>query len=88
MDMTQTSLFSWDAVEARSDLDRLKLVHAHLPDERLVQYPEVMRGQGRDDYLVLAGAADRGDRLDPVAHANADRSGQGTRGWRLPVISY
>ena len=30
--MTQTNLFSWDALEARSDLDRLKLVRDHLPD--------------------------------------------------------
>jgi len=52
--MTQTNLFSWDAIEARSDLDRLKLVVDHLPDERLVQYLEVMRAHGRDDYPVRA----------------------------------
>jgi hypothetical protein len=52
--MTQTNLFSWNALEARSDLDRLKLVLDHLPDERLVQYLEVMRGHGRDDYPVRA----------------------------------
>jgi hypothetical protein len=52
--MTQMNLFSWDAIEARSDLDRLKLVLDHLPDERLVQYLEVMRGRGRDDYPVQA----------------------------------
>lgn len=47
-------LFSWDAVEARSDLDRLVLVRDHLPDERIVQYLEVMRGRGRDDDPVRA----------------------------------
>ena len=47
-------LFDWDAVEARSDLDRFFLVRDHLPDERLVQYLEVMRGQGRNDYPVRA----------------------------------
>lgn len=52
--MTPTNLFSWDAVEARSDLDRLKLVLDPLPDERLVQYLEVMRSHGRDDYPVRA----------------------------------
>ncbi|WP_280818864.1 hypothetical protein [Thiorhodococcus minor] len=31
--MVQSSLFSWDALEARSDLDRLHLVRDHLPDE-------------------------------------------------------
>jgi hypothetical protein len=50
----EQSLFSWDAVEARSDLDRLVLVRDHLPDERIVQYLEVMRGHGRDDYPVRA----------------------------------
>ena len=47
-------LFDWDAVEARSDLDRFFLLRDHLPDERLVQYLEVMRGQGRNDYPVQA----------------------------------
>jgi hypothetical protein len=52
--IAQTNLFSWDAIEARSDLDRLRLVVDHLPDERLVQYLEVMRAHGRDDYPVRA----------------------------------
>ena len=52
MTMTQTNLFSWDAIEARSDLDRLRLAIDHLPDERLVQYLEVMRQHGRNDYPV------------------------------------
>jgi hypothetical protein len=34
--MVQTNLFSWNAIEARSDLDRLKLVIDHLPAARLV----------------------------------------------------
>jgi len=42
--VTQTNLFSWDALETRSDLDRLKLVLDHLPDARLVQYS---RGHAR-----------------------------------------
>jgi hypothetical protein len=52
--IAQTNLFSWDAIEPRSDLDRLRLVVDHLPDERLVQYLEVMRAHGRDDYPVRA----------------------------------
>jgi len=52
--MTQTNLFSWDALEGCCDLDRLKLVRDHLPDERLVRYLEAMRGHGRDDYPVRA----------------------------------
>jgi len=48
------SLFTWRDVEARSDLERFYLVRDHLPDEQLVQYLEVMRGRGRDDYPVRA----------------------------------
>ena len=50
----ELSLFDWRAVDARSDLDRFYLVRDHLPDAELVQYLEVMRGQGRDDYPVRA----------------------------------
>jgi hypothetical protein len=50
----EPSLFSWQDVEARSDLDRFYLVRDHLPDAQIVQYLEVMRGQGRDDYPVQA----------------------------------
>jgi hypothetical protein len=50
----EPSLFNWRDIAARSDLDRLSLVRDHLPDARLVQYLEVMRGQGRDDYPVAA----------------------------------
>lgn len=54
MAMTQAPLFSWDAVEARSDLDRFFLVRDHLPDEAIVQALEAQRGQGRDDFPVRA----------------------------------
>jgi hypothetical protein len=52
--IAQKNLFSWDAIDARSDLDRLRVVIDHLRDERLVQYLEVMPGHGRDDYPVRA----------------------------------
>jgi hypothetical protein len=50
----EPSLFSWQDVEARSDLDRFYLVRDHLPDEQIVQYLEVMRGNGRDEFPVRA----------------------------------
>jgi hypothetical protein len=48
------SLFSWDAVEARSDLDRFYFVRDQLPDEAIIAALEVKRGQGRNDYPVRA----------------------------------
>jgi hypothetical protein len=52
--MTQiaAALFAWDAVEARSDLERFFLVRDHLPDGDLIAALEAKRGQGRDDYHV------------------------------------
>lgn len=47
-------LFSWDAVEARSDLDRFYLVRAHLPDDAIIAALEAKRGNGRDDFPVRA----------------------------------
>ena len=46
-------LLSWDSIAARTDLDRFSLVRDNLPDEKIIQYLEVMRGNGRDDYPVL-----------------------------------
>ena len=54
MAVIQAPLFSWDAVEARSDLDRFFLVRDHLPDEPIVQSLKAQRGQGRDDFPVRA----------------------------------
>jgi hypothetical protein len=50
----EASLFTWQDVDAHSDLERFYFVRDHLPDEQLVQYLEVMRGQGRDEYPVRA----------------------------------
>jgi len=50
----EENLFTWRDIEVRSDLDRFYLVRDFLPDEQLVQYLETMRGQGRDDYPVVA----------------------------------
>ncbi len=48
----EPTLFSWQDVEVRSDLDRFFLARDHLPDARIIHYLEVMRGKGRDDYPV------------------------------------
>ncbi len=50
----QPFLFSWQEVDARSDLDRLRLVLEALPDQGLVRRLEAARGRGRDDYPVRA----------------------------------
>jgi hypothetical protein len=47
-------LFTWKAVEAKSDLERLRLVLEHLPDEGLMQKMEEQRKWGRDDYPIRA----------------------------------
>ena len=53
--MTQiaATLFAWDAVETRSDLERFYLVHDHLPDSDLIAALEAKRGPSRDDYPVI-----------------------------------
>lgn len=48
------SLFSWNDVEARSDLDRFYLVRDNLPDEKIVMELEDRRGNGRDEFPVRA----------------------------------
>jgi hypothetical protein len=50
----EPSMFDWRDVDARSDSDRFYLVRDHLPDGQLLQYLEVMRGAGHDDYSVAA----------------------------------
>ncbi len=50
----QPFLFKWEEVDARSDLDQLRLVLEALPDESLVRKMEAARGRGRDEYPVRA----------------------------------
>jgi hypothetical protein len=50
----QGRLFSWREIEARSDLDRLRMVLEVIPDEGLMRKLEGVRGRGRDDYPVRA----------------------------------
>jgi hypothetical protein len=47
-------LFKWQDVEAKSDLERLRLVLEHLPDEGLMGQLEGHRKWGRDDYPIRA----------------------------------
>jgi len=50
----QRSLFTWNAIEAKSDLERFYLVRDNLPDEQIVIALEKNRGKGRDDFAVRA----------------------------------
>ena len=52
--ISQLELFSWEDIEPLGDLERLRLVLEHLPDEALMAHLEKLRGHGRDDYPVLA----------------------------------
>jgi hypothetical protein len=45
-------LFKWQEVEAKSDLERLRLVVDHLPDEAFMKKLEEHRKKGRDDYPI------------------------------------
>ncbi len=51
--ITQNSLFRWENdIENLGDMERLKLVTEHLPDESLMCKLKKERGKGRDDYPV------------------------------------
>ena len=50
----QPQLFSWNDVEAHSDLHRLRMVLEALPDEPLMRTLEAERKGRRDDYPLRA----------------------------------
>lgn len=50
----ERELFSWQEVNAKSDLVRLESVLKVIPDEGLMKRLEKERGQGRDDYPIRA----------------------------------
>jgi len=50
----QPQLFSWDQVEAASDVDRLQMLVEALPDEDLMRTLEAERKGKRDDYPIRA----------------------------------
>jgi len=50
----QPGLFSWDQVEAASDLDRMRVLLEALPDEDFMRTLEAGRKQRRNDYPLRA----------------------------------
>lgn len=48
----QAYLLNWRAIDAASDLDRLRLVLEAIPDEPLMRTLEQERGNGRDEYPI------------------------------------
>ena len=50
----QKQLFGWREIQELGDLERLRLVLDHLPDESLMQELERSRSRGRDDYPIRA----------------------------------
>jgi hypothetical protein len=50
----QKQLFGWQEIQELGDLERLRLVLDHLPDESLMEELERRRGRGRNDYPVRA----------------------------------
>lgn len=47
-------MFSRDEIEKIGDLERLRILVDHLPDESLLHMLAKERGRGRDDYPVQA----------------------------------
>jgi transposase len=50
----EQELFSWKEIEDLGDLERLKLIIDHMPDEKLMQFLEKIRYKGRNDYPIRA----------------------------------
>lgn len=50
----QVSMFVWSEIDELGDLERLRLVIEHIPDEELMHKLEYERKNGRDDYPVRA----------------------------------
>lgn len=52
------SLFSWknfqDDLQTLGDLERFKLVIETIPDKKLIQTLQTIRGRGRDDHPIVA----------------------------------
>lgn len=49
-----SSLFSWDNIDALSDLKRFELVIKYMPDDKLIQALWQQRKNGRNDYPIEA----------------------------------
>lgn len=48
----QRRLFGWEQIEGLGDLERLRLLIEHMPDEPLMRKLEKARGLGRNDYPI------------------------------------
>jgi len=78
----QLRLFEWKEIEELGDLERLRLVLEHMPDEKLMRQLEKERYKGRDDYpvramwnSVLAGIVFQHDNIEKLRRELA-RNGQ------------
>ena len=78
----QLRLFGWKEIEELGDLERLRLVLEHMPDEKLMRQLEKERYKGRDDYplramwnSVLAGTVFQHDNVEKLRRELA-RNGQ------------
>ena len=52
--ITSQSLFDWSQIENFGDLERLKLIFRHIPDEPLMRLLEKQRGYGVNKYPMRA----------------------------------
>jgi Transposase DDE domain/Transposase domain (DUF772) len=50
----QRSLFSWKDINELGDLERLQLVIDNIPDHKLLETLQQLRGRGRNDYPLAA----------------------------------
>lgn len=78
----QLKLFEWTEIQTLGDLERLRLVLDHMPDEDLMRTLEQHRGKGRNDYpiramwnSVLAGIVFQHDNVEKLRRELA-RNGQ------------
>ena len=53
MALINPSLFSWNNVDARSDLDRFYLVRDNLPDENIVRALELFEVTGETTFRFV-----------------------------------
>lgn len=54
MAATNPSLFSWQDIDILPDMHRLELVLHYLPDDAIIKALMLKRGQGRNDYPIVA----------------------------------
>ena len=87
----QKRLFGWEEIEELGDLERLRLVLEHMPDEELMRILERERGRGRNRYPVravwnsiLAGIVFQHESVESLRR-ELSRNGQ-LRSWVSPLF--